>query len=136
MKKLVELRGVAHHFEIDSAGTYPGHAGQLPNPPMREAGTRRGYAMTHRARPFTKEDFGRFDMIVVMDDMNYRNVTCIGNQEDAKKVRRMASFCSRFTIDHVPDPYRAGAEVFEQTLDILEDGCEGIYNYLAANRAF
>lgn len=32
--------------------------------------------------------------------------------------------------DHVPDPYYEGAEGFELVLDMLEDGCGGILEYL------
>jgi len=35
--------------------------------------------------------------------------------------------------DHVPDPYYEGAEGFELVLDMLEDGCEGILEYLSEN---
>ena len=68
MRALVEKRGVADRFKIDSAGTYSGHAGDLPDSRMRAAASRRGYNLTHRARQIREEDFERFDRIIVMDD--------------------------------------------------------------------
>lgn len=130
LKDMTARRGISHLFEIDSAGTYGGHAGSLPNPPMREAGTRRGYTMTHRSRQFTEEDFSRFDLILVMDRMNRRDVSAMGSADDRKKIVDMASFCTRHKTDLVPDPYGCGMETFEQTLDILEDACEGLLNHL------
>ena len=61
MRRLVEKRGLSGAFEIDSAGTYGGHRGELP------------------------------------------------------------------------DPYYEGHEGFELVLDMLEDGCEGILEYLSEN---
>ena len=74
MHDLVEKQGVADRFTIDSAGTYGGHRGELPDPRMRSAASRRGYALTHRARQVSEADFDRFDMIVGMDDMNYETL--------------------------------------------------------------
>ena len=74
MHHIVEERGLSGRIGIDSAGTYAGHTGELPDARMRRAAARRGYDLGHRARQIREEDFDRFDMIVVMDDMNYENV--------------------------------------------------------------
>ena len=57
LRSKAEKAGLAEHYEIDSAGTYSGHSGDLPDPRMREAAQRRGYRLTHRARPVLDEDF-------------------------------------------------------------------------------
>ena len=46
MQRLVDERGVSEKFEIDSAGTYSGHRGQLPDP----RGLGRRSASRHRHR--------------------------------------------------------------------------------------
>lgn len=130
-RKMAADRGLSEEFEIDSAGTYGGHAGELPHEPMREAGTARGYRIDHRSRPFRSEDFDRFDMIVVMDDKNYEDVCRRAPDRDALgKVSRMAGYCRRFDIDHVPDPYYHGMKAFEHVLDIIEDACAGLLDEL------
>ena len=132
MRRLVEKRGLSGAFEIDSAGTYGGHRGELPDPRMRSAASRRGYALTHRSRQVREDDFGRFDMIVAMDDMNYENVHRLApSRRAAEKIFRMREFFRRHPRwDHVPDPYYEGAEGFELVLDMLEDGCGGILEHL------
>ena len=132
MHDLVERRGVADRFTIDSAGTYGGHRGELPDPRMRSAASRRGYALTHRARQVSEADFDRFDMIVGMDDMNYETLYRMApSPEAARKIFRMTEFCRRHPDrTYVPDPYYEGHEGFELVLDMLEDGCEGILEYL------
>ena len=74
MRHIVRKRGLGAEIAVDSAGTYAGHTGELPDARMRRAALRRGYELTHRARQIREEDFGKFDMIVVMDDRNYEHV--------------------------------------------------------------
>ena len=125
--KMTSERGLASQFEIDSAGTSAAHAGELPDPRMRRAGAERGYEMKHLSRQFRRDDYDRFDMIVVMDDTNYERVCRLApDRESLGKVRRMADFCRKFDIRSVPDPYYNGDEGFRRVLDILEDGCLGL----------
>lgn len=132
LRRMVSDSGLSDLVEIDSAGTYGGHAGDLPDPRMRRAASLRGYDLRHRARQVREEDFDRFDMIVVMDDMNYENVHRLApSRRAAEKIFRMREFFRRHPRwDHVPDPYYEGAEGFELVLDMLEDGCGGILEYL------
>ena len=115
-------------IEIDSAGTYAGHTGELPDPRMRRAAAARGIEMTHRARQIREEDFELFDRIVVMDDSNYERVSRLPPDRAALgKVYRFVGFCTHHPQwSYVPDPYYEGREGFELVLDILEDGCRGL----------
>ena len=132
MQAVVDREGLQSQIEIDSAGTYGGHAGDLPDPRMRAAAKPRGYSLTHRARQFQEEDFYDFDMIVVMDDSNYRNVERLSPERKyMSKVRRFVEFCRQHPDrTYVPDPYYEGREGFELVLDMLEDGCEGLLSEL------
>lgn len=133
LKAAAERKGLSDKIVVDSAGTYGGHAGQLPDSRMRSAAARRGYDLTHRARQITEEDFIDFDMIVVMDDMNYESVSRLAPERRyLDKLYRFAEFCGRHPQwSHVPDPYYEGREGFELVLDLLEDGCEGILEKIA-----
>lgn len=136
LRSMVERRGLSDRIGVDSAGTYSGHAGDLPDERMRRAASRRGYPLTHRARPIREADFDAFDRIVVMDDMNYETVHRLApSREAAQKIFRMTEFCRRFPDrTYVPDPYYEGREGFELVLDMLEDGCEGIVDALLEGR--
>lgn len=124
--------GLAEELEVDSAGTYGGHAGDPPDMRMRSAAAARGYRLTHRARRITEADFERFDRIVVMDDMNYEAVHRLApSRRAAEKIFRMREFFRRFPQwDHVPDPYYEGHEGFTLVLDMLEDGCSALLEEL------
>ena len=130
MEQMVAQQGLQDKFLIDSAGTYGGHAGELPDPRMRVAASRRGYNLTHRSRKFREQDYHDFDMIVVMDDSNYENVARLAPERKyLDKVYRFVEFSKNHPDwNYVPDPYYEGHEGFELVLDILEDGCVELIN--------
>lgn len=136
MESIIEREGVQDLIEVDSAGTYGGHAGELPDPRMRAAGANRGYKLNHRSRRIIEDDFYTFDKIIVMDDNNYESVVRLAPERKyLDKVHRFVEFCSTHkNWSYVPDPYYEGREGFELVLDLLEDGCEGVLTYLKSEQ--
>lgn len=131
MKHLIRQRGLEDRFYVDSAGTYGGHAGDLPDRRMRAAAARRGYLLDHRAQHIRDSFFDNFDCIVVMDDQNYYDLCAMApTVDDEKKVCRMADFCRHYAATYVPDPYYEGADGFEHVLNLLEDACSGLLDDL------
>jgi len=128
MRQMVEEAGLSSRYVLDSAGTYAGHAGELPDKRMRVHAEHRGYRLTHRARPVHEADFSEFDIIVAMDDSNYETLRRMAPRvDDEKKVVRMVDFCRLHPYYYsVPDPYYEGASGFELVLDLLEDACAGL----------
>ena len=133
MRAIVEREGAENRFELDSAGLYGGHAGELPDRRMRVHAFQRGYNLTHHSRPVRPSDFDNFDLIVAMDHSNYDRLRAMApTVEDERKVVRMIDFVNGFPqCDCVPDPYYDGAEGFELVLDLLEDGCVNLFDVLA-----
>ncbi len=87
--------------------------------------------MTGRARGVTQSDFDSFDLILAMDQSNFEDLKHIAPNEAAQvKIRLFCDFCRIHDAKEVPDPYYGGAQGFETVLDLLEDGCEGILEYL------
>ncbi|MGM9804205.1 MAG: low molecular weight protein-tyrosine-phosphatase [Muribaculaceae bacterium] len=132
LQAMVDARGLTEHFVIDSAGTYGGHAGDLPDARMRRHASRRGYNLTHRARRVTSSDFEEFHYIVAMDEGNRRTLTQMAaTVEECNKIVMMGKFIKRYPhYDYVPDPYYEGAEGFELVLDLLEDSCASLLDYM------
>ncbi len=128
LRAMVEREGLSEQFEIDSAGTYGGHAGDPADSRMRQAAFVRGYHLTHRSRRIEEADFYAFDRIIVMDDNNFRDVERLAPSPEGKlKIERFADLCRHHADSHyVPDPYYEGREGFERVLDLLEDGCAEI----------
>lgn len=131
-RHLVEQKGLEHHYVIDSAGTYGGHAGDLPDQRMRVHAIRRGYNLTHRSRRITSGEIEDWDVIVAMDKNNiYALQSLCATVEETRKIVPMAAFlrCHPHN-DYVPDPYYEGSQGFELVLDLLEDACEGLFDYI------
>lgn len=131
MRQVVISNGDSDRFELDSAGLYGGHAGQLPDNRMRLHARQRGYNLTHHARQVRPYDFADFDMILAMDGSNYQRLRDMApTVEDREKVVMMPEFFTdarNKRYDYVPDPYYEGAEGFELVLDMLEDATQGLY---------
>lgn len=132
MQSLIEARGLSEKYYLDSAGTYGGHAGELPDRRMRVHAQRRGYNLTHRSRRVTGQDFEDFDLIVAMDGSNYRNLRAMAaTVEESNKIIMMGDYIRHYQhYDYVPDPYYEGAEGFELVLNLLEDACEALLDEL------
>ena len=126
MKHIVEEKGVADAFEIDSAAIGPWHIGELPDSRMRRCGAGHGYTFNSRARQLTSDDFGHFDLIIGMDHENIRAIKAkVRNHDDEQKIRLMADYL-RHHPNHstIPDPYYGGERDFELVIELLEDACE------------
>lgn len=128
MKSLVEKEGMSDDFFIDSAAIGSWHIGQLPDSRMRKCGAEHGYRFDSHARQFQKSDFQHFDLIVVMDNENYRAITSMASsQADKDKVVRIADYLTHHCeYTTVPDPYYGDYSDFELVIELLEDACQGL----------
>ena len=133
-RHIVKEIGMEEYFKIDSAGTYGGHAGEHPDRRMRTAALYRGYGLTHSSRQIRSLDFLDFDLVIAMDDQNYEDLMHLAPSVEAThKVRRMSEFLKLRKMSYIPDPYYMGAEGFSLVLDLLEDGCQNLYDELVNN---
>ena len=134
MQSLIEGKGLQDKFELDSAGLYGGHAGELPDHRMRVHASKRGYRLTHRSRPVRPSDFDTYDLIIAMDDSNFHKLRAMApTLYGEEKVVRMIDYVKGYPQFHsVPDPYYEGSEGFEIVLDLLEDGCNNLLNELSS----
>lgn len=106
--------------EVDSCGTSGWHAKQAPYGPMIEAAAARGYELRGlRARKLRKDDFSRFDMLIALDASVLRDI-------EAKRPAGNQTPAHIFPIPggDVPDPYYT--RNFDQTLDLIEIGCQAV----------
>lgn len=128
MKSLVEKEGMSDDFFIDSAAIGSWHIGQLPDSRMRKCSAEHGYRFDSHARQFQKSDFQHFDLIVVMDNENYRAITSMASsQADKDKVVRIADYLTHHReYTTVPDPYYGDYSDFELVIELLEDACQGL----------
>lgn len=115
----VHALGMEHHFEIDSCGTGSWHAGELPDPRMRNTAIRNGIKLTHCARQIKNSDFEYFDHLLVMDHMNYSDVVALSPLHK-EKVSLVTHYSKNFTGLIIPDPYFGDMEGFNKVFDLLD----------------
>lgn len=132
---LLKSKGLENQFIIDSAGTSSYHEGAPADGRMTEVALSRGYNLESISRQFDfQSDFNEFDFIVTMDLSNYSDVLDLApNSEVKNKVHQMVDFCTVHNVRQVPDPYYKGVDGFELTMDIVEDGCNGLLSRLAGD---
>jgi protein-tyrosine phosphatase len=113
---------------VDSAGTAAYHAGERPDPRSMEIAGRHGIDISgQRARKFRKEDFDRFDLILVMDRSNYRDILAQArNASDKNKVKLILNMAYPGEDMQIPDPYYGGEEGFQNIYKMLDLACDKI----------
>ena len=106
------------NIHVQSRGTHDYHVGEPPDERAQYHAMQRGYDLSgQRARHVSGEDFAQFDLIVAMDRGHLRLLERACPRGERHKLRLLVPGRD------VPDPYFGGAEGFERTLDLIEEGC-------------
>lgn len=123
MKKKVQDAGLSDRFEIESAATSSEEIGNDIYPPAKETLWRHGIPFSRRgARRMTKDDYARFDDILVMDMNNMRWLERMFPGMNGN-VRMLMSLCGEYR--DVADPWYTGD--FEATYN---DICKALDAFL------
>jgi len=123
MKNLVEKRGMADRFHIESAATSTEELGNPVYPPARRKLEEHGISCAGKtARQVNKSDYEKFDMIIAMDDYNITNISRILGHDEDNKIHKLLDFTNH--PGNVADPWYTGN--FDATWRDVNEGCEGI----------
>jgi protein-tyrosine phosphatase len=134
-RDLAEKEGLAHRFEIDSAGLGAWHLGQAPDERAQAAASRRGIDISvQSARQVEDEDFDRFDLLLVMDRSNLAELKRRAPAEARAKIRSFLDFAPNAGTKDVPDPFYGGADGFDRALDLIEEAARGLLETLAGEQ--
>ena len=127
---ILKKKNISKDFLIESAGTGDWHIGDLPDKRMIKAAEKRNIQLPSRARQVQKEDLDKFDLVIVMDDSNLKNVTAMASNDDQlKKIKKFTEFSSLGNYEIVPDPYFGGEEGFDEVLDLVTNCSKGLLDY-------
>lgn len=133
MQDLCDRHSVADLFELDSCGTGDWHAGEAADPRSAKCGASHGLNVDHVARQITRGDLETFDLILVMDRANMRDVLPLGGSRGKVKLIREFDPLLRDADDRdreVPDPYYGGEQGFEMMHEMLTRACQGLFESL------
>ena len=132
LKDMVEKRGIADQFYIQSAATSTEEIWNGVGNPVHP-GTRKildGLGIScagKRAVLLTKKDYNNYDYLICMDSWNLKNVARICGRDKDNKVYRLLDF----TDDKrdVADPWYTGN--FDKTYEDIMKGLEGFMAFLS-----
>lgn len=131
---LVNERGLASYFIVDSAGTAAYHVGEPANSKSQAVANKHGVHLPSRARQFSRSDFGIFDLIVAMDKENKRNIRSLtSREEEMAKVFLMRDFDPDPGDRQVPDPYYGGLQGFQNVFDIIHRSSKALLDQLESH---
>ena len=127
LQDMVDKRGLAEQFTIDSMAT---STEELGNPPHRGT-VRKMNEMNipmkpHRARQISFRDYDDYDYIIGMDTWNIRNLNRMLKGDPEGKVYKLLAFGSAGR--DIADPWYTGN--FDETYEDVAEGCEGLLAYL------
>ncbi len=122
-----KLTAAGHsQVRVDSSGTGHWHVGEPADARARETLRATGYDDAHTARQLQPQDVADYDLVLVMDEANLRDVMALA--PGAGNVRKFRSFDPEVSSpgaatddsSDVPDPYYGGAAGFANVLAMVE----------------
>ena len=133
MKDLVERSNLSPRFHIESAATSTEEIGNSVYPPARRKLAEHGISCAGKtARQLRRDDYGRWDYLVGMDEANRRNITRICGGDPEGKITLL--------LDHTPrprevaDPWYTGN--FERTWQDVLEGCTALLAEIREKEGF
>jgi protein-tyrosine phosphatase len=130
VRALSQRKGLS--LRLDSAGTHDYHVGEPPDPRARALARRRGTPIDDlRARRLCRDDFHRFDLILVADRGHLAALKRQRPADATAELALLAEWCGEPAGCEVPDPYYGDTEGFEQVYALLERCAEGLLRRLA-----
>lgn len=115
--------GLEDCFTIASAATSREEIGNPVYPPARRELARHGISCAgKRAVQVRPADYGAYDLLIVMDGQNLRNLLRITGDDRDGKIHRLMDFTMR--PGDVADPWYT--DDFETCYRDIAEGCEGL----------
>ena len=123
---LVREAGIAHRFEVDSAGTGDWHVGERPDPRAVAVAKKHGVELPSRARQVTQADLEAFDHVLAMDRENLRDLERMSRRGSGARVRLLRAHDPIRDGDDVPDPYYGGPGGFDLVYEMVRRSCSAL----------
>ncbi|NBK92009.1 low molecular weight phosphotyrosine protein phosphatase [bacterium 1XD21-13] len=127
MQDLVNKKGLADHFYIDSAATSTEEIGSGVHYGTRGKLKEMGIpVLNHRATQLKRSDYDQYDYIIGMDQWNRRNMLRILGKDPGNKVSLLLDFTAH--PRDIADPWYTGD--FDLTFDDVLEGCEALLAHI------
>lgn len=133
MKSLARKAAVTDEIHIESSATSREEIGNGIYQPAAYTLSMHGIECEgHAARQFTVEDYNSFDMVVIMEDYNKRNLMRLIGCDCENKVWKLLDFVADEPVPcagaDISDPWYHGN--FDKTYNEIVSGCKALMRYL------
>jgi protein-tyrosine phosphatase len=126
----VRRQNLEHLFQADSCGTSNYNIGDDPDARTICSARKNNIPISHGARQFRDADGNEFDLILAMDENNFRNIISVIDSCNHNKVKLMRSYDPSGNGD-VPDPYYGNEGDFDEVFKILDRSIDSLLNKLS-----
>ena len=128
LKDIVNKRGLADAFEIASAATSREEIGNPVHYGTRNKLAQLGISVAGKhAVQVTKRDYEHYDLLLVMDSNNIRNLRRVIGEDTQNKVHLLLDYTER-KGESIADPWYTGD--FDVTYDDIMEGLAGLLEQL------
>lgn len=132
LEHLLKKKNLGMDIHVESCGLGDWNLGQLPDERMRVTAEARGIILSSRAQSFRRDFFDRFDYIFSVDHkVMYELYKWATTPEHKAKIHLMTAYSKVYKEQEIPDPYYYGQGHFDLVMDMIEDSCEGLLEYLS-----
>ena len=127
MKDIVKKNHRSEDYYIASAATSTEEIGNGVYPPAKAELAKHGLDCCGKtAVQVRSSDYDKYDMIIVMDGNNMRNIRRILRSDPEGKIRMLSDFSDN--ISDVSDPWYTRR--FDVAFNDILEGCLGLYDFL------
>lgn len=131
MKDMVKKAGMEDRFSIASAATSTEEIGNPVYPNARRKLAEHGIGCAGKtSRQLTAEDYRRYDLLIGMDQANFRNMCRICGGDPEGKFHLLLEYAGR--AGDVADPWYT--RNFDEAWRDIETGCRGLLDRLRAEQ--
>ena len=124
LKDIVKKRGIAADFEIASAATSREEIGNPVHYGTRNKLAQLGISVAGKhAVQVTKRDYEYYDLLLVMDSNNIRNLRRVIGEDTQDKVHLLLDYTGRKGAS-IADPWYTGN--FDETYEDVMTGCKAL----------
>lgn len=127
MKYIVEKAGLSNEIFVSSSATSFEEIGNDIHYGTKSVLTKNSIPFSQRkAVRFTKNDYENYDLVVLMDINNLRNIKSIVPEDKDDKIKLLLEFTGEKRS--IADPWYTGE--FDTTYNEVKSGCDALLDFL------
>lgn len=127
-ENFIRENGLESEIEAFSSATSYEEIGNPVYPPAKRVISKNGVPFKeHFSEKLYRDDYDKYDLFIVMDENNLRNIKRIFESDPENKIHKLLSFAG--SNADVSDPYYSGD--FDKAFDDIYTGCKALFERIS-----